>query len=43
MSITLKNIYKSFKVDKNIEHVLKQVDLSIASGEMVAIFGPWRW
>ncbi len=40
MSITLKNIYKSFKVDKNIEHVLKQVDLSIASGEMVAIFGP---
>ena len=40
MSITLKNIYKSFKVDKNIEHVLKQVDLSIASGEMAAIFGP---
>lgn len=37
--IKLKDLHKSYKVGKNLLHVLKGIDLDIAEGELVAIMG----
>lgn len=38
--ISLKGIHKSYKVGSNSLHVLKGIDVTIQTGEMVSIMGP---
>ena len=37
--IQIRNLHKTYKMGKNILHVLKGIDLSIGQGEMVSIMG----
>lgn len=40
MSITLKSVYKDYKNGEEITEVLKDINLTVEDGEMVAIIGP---
>ena len=37
--IQIRNLHKTYKMGKNVLHVLKGIDLSIGQGEMVSIMG----
>ncbi|NIU01517.1 MAG: ATP-binding cassette domain-containing protein [Nitrosopumilaceae archaeon] len=40
MDITIKNLFKTFEINKQTIEVLKEINLQIASGEFVVILGP---